>query len=228
MSGPASCSSCRAAMEARSFARKLYGSVEVDLCFSCRAIWFDAADSMQLTPESVIGMFKLIHERSDGPHADLAATLFCPRCGGVLARTIDRVRTSTFNYYRCHSGHGHFITFAQFMTEKGFVRMLAPAEISKISEYVRTVRCTGCGAPVDIRKDSACPFCHAPIVILDPKAIETALAGYEAAAHAAHTPEQLAEVVYAAARARSAGQAQPTTGDLVLDSLSLISHLAGF
>ena len=72
--------------------------------------------------------------------------LFCPRCRHVLARTIDRVKTGTFNYFRCAGGHGRFITFGQFMTEKGFVRMLTPVEINKISESVKTVRCTGCGA----------------------------------------------------------------------------------
>ena len=215
-------------METRSFARKLYGSVELDLCFACQGIWFDAVESMQLAPGSVIEMFKLIHGRSGEQHVELAGELSCPRCSAALVRTIDRVKTGVFNYYRCVNEHGRFITFGQFMTEKGFVRMLTPAEINKISEYVGIVRCTGCGAPVDIRKDSACGHCHAPIAILDPNAIETALAGYQqAATRPAPSPEQLAGILLSGARERRAGETGREIGDLVLDGAGMISHLIG-
>jgi hypothetical protein len=62
------------------------------------------------------------------------------------------------------------------MIEKGFVRQLTAAEIGKLAIKVATIRCSGCGAPVDIRKDHACTHCRSPIAILDPEAVEQALA----------------------------------------------------
>jgi glutaredoxin len=35
-----------------------------------------------------------------------------------------------------------------------------------------------CGAPVDLRKDHACPHCRSAFSLLDPKAVEQALQGY--------------------------------------------------
>ena len=81
--------------------------------------------------------------------------LRCPRCNEQLIQSQDRVKSGLFNYQRCGQ-HGRFITFAQFMIEKGFVRQLSGAEIREISVRIAVVRCTGCGAPVDIRKQSAC------------------------------------------------------------------------
>jgi len=227
MSGPSNCvcPSCRVPMEARSFPRKLYGNLEIDLCFACQGIWFDNFGSMQLAPGGVVDMFKLIHERS-GERRPLADKLSCPRCSASLVRTVDRVNASVFNYYRCTNEHGHFITFAQFMTEKGFVRQLSAAEINKLKEYVGIVRCTGCGAPVDIRKDIACSYCHAPIAILDPKAVETALAGYQrAAAGPGRGAAPQAGAVLPGAR--GAGGAVPEIGDPLLDGVGMASHLAG-
>ena len=86
-----------------------------------------------------------------------------------------------FNYHRCLQQHGRFTTFAQFMIEKGFVRQLTAAEIGALAAKVGTVRCNGCGAPVDIRKDHACTHCRSPIAILDPEAVEQALARYQQA-----------------------------------------------
>jgi hypothetical protein len=59
---------------------------------------------------------------------------------------------------------------------KGLRPPAQPAEIDELSAKVGTIRCMGCGAPVDIRKDHACGHCRAPIAILDPAAVEQALA----------------------------------------------------
>ena len=164
-------------MQAQRFPRKLNGDVELDLCFSCQGVWFDDYESLQLAPAGVIDLFRLIHEHRDDQRLPLANPLHCPRCGERLIHSQDRVKSGVFNYQRCGQ-HGRFITFAQFMTEKGFVRQLNPTEVRELAARVGTVRCTGCGAPVDIRRDAACGHCRAPIAILDPQAVESALARY--------------------------------------------------
>ncbi len=47
---------------------------------------------------------------------------------------------------------------------------------------------------MDIRKDSVCSYCHAPIVVLDPHALEKALAALEQSASSQHAVEKTAVV----------------------------------
>jgi hypothetical protein len=218
-------------MATRSFERKISGEVELDLCFACQGVWFDEYESLQLSPASVILLFKLIHEHCDEQSLPLASVLSCPRCDERLIESQDRVKSGLFVYLRCPQQHGRFITFAQFMIEKGFVRQLTGAEIDQLKLRIGTVRCTGCGAPVDIRKDSACTHCRAPIAILDPQAVEAALAGYEQMAMrqaAAPTPEVLAESILFNERERSKRQRERGSAegadiaDLLLDGVAML------
>lgn len=213
------------------FTRKISGEVELDLCFSCQGIWFDEYESLQLAPASVIALFKMIHEHRDEQRLPLAAALSCPRCNGRLIASQDRVKSGLFNYLRCLQQHGRFITFGQFMIEKGFVRQLSGAEINELKARVGVIRCAGCGAPVDIRKDSACSHCRAPIAILDPQAVEAALAGYQQVAMrqaVAPAPEVLADAILSNERERSRRQREQGNagdvdlGDLLLDGVAMI------
>jgi hypothetical protein len=182
MNQPARCPSCRQPMLAKKFPRNTQGEVELDFCFACQGIWFDEYESVQIAPGGVIDLFKLLHEHRDEPRQPLAEPLACPRCNEKLLHGLDVAKHGgQFNYHRCLQKHGRFITFAQFMTEKGFVRQLNPMEIKELAARVGTINCTGCGAPVDIRKDHACSHCRAPIAVLDPAAVEQALARYQTA-----------------------------------------------
>ena len=179
---PVSCPSCRQTMLKQRFERLHHGEVVLDLCFPCQGIWFDDFESVQITPGGIIELFKLIHEHRDGQRLPLRDPLHCPRCNENLLHGLDLARHGgQFNYHRCLQKHGRFTTFAQFMIEKGFVRQLTAAEISNLAVKVGTIRCNSCGAPVDIRKDHVCTHCRSPIAILDPAAVEQALARYQQA-----------------------------------------------
>ena len=212
------------------FERKLGGEVMLDLCFDCQGIWFDEYESLRLAPAGVVELFKRIHEHRDDQRLPLASPLRCPRCDERLIHSQDRVKSGLFNYQRCGQ-HGRFITFSQFMIEKGFVRQLTPVEIKEISVRIGVVHCTGCGAPVDIRKESACTHCRAPIAILDPRAVEAALAGYQQVAlkqAAPPEPALLAEAILFSERERSRRQRERGSGlnadigDLLLDGVSMV------
>jgi hypothetical protein len=217
-------------MTTQCFTRKLNGEVELDLCFACQGIWFDEYESLQLAPDGVIALFKLIHGHRDDLRLPLAGALRCPRCNEGLIRSQDRVKSGLFNYLRCVQHHGRFITFGQFMIEKGFVRQLSGAEIDQLKVHIGVIRCTGCGAPVDIRRESACSHCRAPIAILDAHAVEAALAGYQQAATrlAAPAPEVMAEAILFAERERSQRQRErghglnADIGDLLLDGVAML------
>jgi Zn-finger nucleic acid-binding protein len=169
------CPSCRAPMRKQGFEGHGGGTVRVDLCFPCHAIWFDRAESMQLAPRAVIDLFRDIHRREGEPRRALQPKLGCPRCRGALLLTHDVTRSGRFSYYRCPADHGRMTPFFQFLREKHFVRSLNPAELARLRAEVKQVHCSGCGAPVDIQRDTACGFCKAPIAVLDAGAVEKAL-----------------------------------------------------
>ena len=192
-------------MSAHSFDKKLGGTLELDLCFPCQGIWFDEYESAQLAPGGVIELFKLIQERRDDQRLPLAGQVHCPRCNESLTHGMDRVKSGTFNYHRCLQQHGRFTTFAQFMTEKGFVRQLTGVEVEALKAKLGTIRCNSCGAPVDIKRDPVCAHCRSPLVVLDPDAVEQALAGYHHAEIKRSTidPLAMADAILASERMKS-------------------------
>ena len=167
-------------MEQRYFERKPSGKVELDLCFACRGIWFDQYESATLTPGAVLELFRAIHRQHDLPQRPLGDVLKCPACATGLALTHDRTRSNRISYYRCTAAHGRFTTFFQFLREKHFVRDLTRPEIDQLKASVKQVRCSSCGAPVNLGKDPQCGYCRAPISILDPDAVRKMLAELDA------------------------------------------------
>jgi hypothetical protein len=172
-------------MSAQALASVAGGTVELDLCYACHGIWFDPQENLKLTPGAVVALFRLLHDHRDDARQPLALKLACPRCSGPLAQGFDVVRNGRYITYRCPQRHGRFSAFSSFMIEKGFVRQLTRAEIDDMAQRVAVISCASCGAPVDLRKDHACPHCRSAFSLLDPQAVERALQGYAKAAHGA-------------------------------------------
>ena len=100
------------------------------------------------------------------------------------------------------------ISFGSFMVEKGFVRHLSTMEIEALAERVGTINCTSCGGTVDIRHDHACPYCRSALSLLDPQAVDKALARHGSAARQAAptdaaSPDALADALVALERNRA-------------------------
>lgn len=230
---PTPCPSCGQTMLKKRFERLHHGEVVLDICFDCQAIWFDDFESVQITPGGIIELFKLIHEHRDAQHQPLRDPLRCPRCKDKLLHGLDVAKHGgKFNYHRCLQKHGRFTTFAQFMIEKGFVRQLSPAEISELAAKVGTIRCSGCGAAVDIRKDHACTHCRAPISILDPQAVEQALTRYQHAEvrRTTRDVELLGDAIVMREREKSRLKRMKQEPDNagILDAIELVSAGAEF
>ena len=158
-------------MQAHRFASNLGDSLELDICFACQGLWFDRHENLKLTPQSVVELFRLLHEHRVDQHQALAESMACPRCNTSLAKGYDVVRSGRYMVYRCGRQHGRFSTFSSFMVEKGFVRHMTRPEIDDLAKRVGAIYCTSCGAPVDIRKDHACPYCRAAFSLIDPQAV---------------------------------------------------------
>lgn len=176
------CPSCRTAMEVHALAGIDGRTIELDLCYQCHGMWLDPQENLKLAPAAVAELFKLLHQHRDAARQPLAHKLNCPRCTSPLAQGFDVVRSGRYITYRCPNRDGRFSTFSSFMIEKGFVRQLTRPEIDDLAQRVAVIHCSSCGAPVDIRKDHACPHCRSAFSLLDPKAVEQALQGYAKAA----------------------------------------------
>ena len=153
----------------------------LDACDDCQALWLDATESQQFTPGALIALFRVIAGSHQKRRAAYPALLPCPRCTTPLTRTQDLQRTTRFSYYRCRYGHGRFTPYAQFLLEKSFIRPLDPQELGRLRVSVTTVSCVSCGAPVPLDREPVCPYCGAPVMLLDPDAVNKALDHLEAA-----------------------------------------------
>lgn len=165
-------------MQAHRFASNLGHALDLDICFACQGLWFDRHENLKLTPQSVVELFRLMHEHRVDQHQPLGDSMACPRCVRPLEKGFDLVRSGRYMVYRCPRQHGRFSTFSSFMVEKGFVRHMTRPEIEDLAQRVGAIYCTSCGAPVDIRKDHACPYCRAAFSLIDPQAVVRAMEGY--------------------------------------------------
>ena len=131
-------------------------------------------------------------------------------------------------------GHGRLTPFFQFLREKNFIRPIPKEELERLKSLVRIIRCSSCGAPIDLATSTACEFCRAPIAILDPEAASRAVRELTMA-DAASAPPPMDDAARAAAgimaaaqfeRALAREQAQRTDGfavDLVEIGLSALA-----
>ncbi|HEY2904277.1 MAG TPA: zinc ribbon domain-containing protein [Vicinamibacterales bacterium] len=154
-------------MVADNLPSRLGTPVTVDLCLRCQVIWFDAHESLQLSPAAVLQLFRMIGEHAVAAPAAGAVAPVCPRCGLHLILTTDQQRNTRFHYLRCARGDGRLITFVDFLREKDFIRPLTPQQIEELRRNVQVINCSNCGAPIDLTTSSACAHCGSPISMLD-------------------------------------------------------------
>jgi hypothetical protein len=183
--GPAgtACPGCAAPMRGLALARNTHGEHTVDLCERCHALWFDRHESAQLGPAAILELFEAVHAAPPPARTGLPTRLPCPRCGIALADTHDLQRSTRFRYWRCPRGHGRFTPFVQFLREKDFMRPLSRQEVERLRAQVASVRCTGCGASVELARDMVCGYCRSPVEMLDPEAAARTLATLAEARH---------------------------------------------
>jgi Transcription factor zinc-finger len=169
------CPGCAEPMTRGRFDAHYGRSIDLDVCHGCGLIWFDARESIALTPGAVLRLFTVLDERRDQRHPLAAGTLRCPRCRRPLAATHDRQRATAFSYWRCDTDEGRLTTFFDFLREKNFVRPLSPERLAELRRYTPTVNCSACGAPVDLARESACSHCRAPLSMIDPDQVQAAV-----------------------------------------------------
>ncbi len=168
-------------MVEESIPREHHGEIVLDICYHCHVIWFDQMESAGLPPAGVLSLFRKLHQHDADTRLPLADRLGCVRCAQPLAMAQDFVRAGRISYYRCPEGHGRLTSFVQFLREKQFIRSLTALELNQLKATVKQVKCSSCGGPIDLSRDSACGYCRAPIAVLDADAVEKAIAKLSAA-----------------------------------------------
>ena len=172
MSGAAMCPGCGQAMDAVALVARYGRSVVVDVCQGCGGLWFDHAESQQLSPGATLQLLERLTLRPSRP---LNARSACPRCRQTLQDVHDRQRSTNFSYRRCPSGHGRFITAYHFLREKHLVRELTRAEVEEVRSRIQQVNCVNCGAPVSLAGSTACSHCGTAVSMVDPKQLQREL-----------------------------------------------------
>lgn len=175
------CTNCSAKMALYSLPGHYGSTVDIDVCMGCNAIWFDQFESTMLSGDGTVALFQLINERG-GTGTSLSTKfgegLRCVTCGDGMKLTNDQVKGTRFSYQACRKGHGRLTTFHNFLSEKQFVRELTKAERAKLASTVQQIRCSGCGAAVNIGKVDACEYCRAPVSVFDRDAAKKAIDHY--------------------------------------------------
>jgi uncharacterized protein YbaR (Trm112 family) len=175
-------------MEDETFDGHLGRSVVIDICHACQSFWFDARESVSLSPGSTLALFRVIGEKLTRPQHTNSDLAKCPRCKGRLRRTQDMQRATRFEYLNCPNGHGRLTSFFDLLREKDFIRPLTPQQIAELRENVGSVNCANCGGPVDLSKGAACPHCSTPLSMLDMKQAEKLVAQLQKAEDRIHQP----------------------------------------
>lgn len=147
--------------------------VEVDVCVPCQSIWFDAKESLQLTPGATLALFRVIGENVSRPSPQDGEIAKCPQCKAQLRRTQDMQRNTRFEYFRCPNHHGRLSTFFEFLKEKDFIKPLSAQQVAELKRNLQSINCSNCGAPVDIGRRTDCGHCASPLSMLDLSQAET-------------------------------------------------------
>jgi len=196
------CPRCAKSMRAYRLDAHFGREVDIDVCMACQSMWFDAQESLQLTPGAILAVFRVIGENVTRPAPTRDGDIIrCPRCNGQLRRTQDLQHNTHFEYLRCPNKHGRLIAFFDFLKEKDFIKPLMPEQIAELRKYVQSVNCSNCGAPVDLALHSQCTHCGSPLSILDIAQAERLVAQLHAANDRRKQPVD-PELPLALARAR--------------------------
>ncbi len=182
------CPCCHRAMAVEALPGHYGRDLELDLCTHCNVIWFDELEHVQLSGPATLKLVRDMHSRHDFDAVVELVSASCPRCDARLRSRSDRQRGVEFSSHVCVHGHGHFLSFYDFLKSKDMLRPLRGAKLKELREQVGCVGCTRCGAAVDLHTEVACTHCESPLMLLDPTALQDAVA-------AIHAEEQRKEAI---------------------------------
>jgi hypothetical protein len=176
------CPECKKPMGEHTLGTRTGGTLQLDVCQACGGLWFDTHESLKLSAGGTLRLFRVVYGERRARPPKHTGPLSCPRCDAKLVLSHDLAHGNRYQYWRCTAGdHGHFITFFQFLREKGLVRALHAQELVALRKHVDTLLCSDCGEPIRLANMSACARCQAPVCLMDPECVESTIRDAEQA-----------------------------------------------
>lgn len=170
------CGNCRQPMRRLDLAGHYGRPVEVDLCEPCHLLWFDSTEAVRLTGPSMLTLVEAMATAQGQPHHALAPDLRCPRCTAAVKTVHNRSRYGASRLNECVRGHGAWLTFAQWLSDRGLVRPLTAADRAALQAGSSgDWCCVNCGAPLATADASACRYCGTAVGVLDVARLAAAL-----------------------------------------------------
>jgi transposase-like protein len=190
--GQIACPRCGAPMLRLDLSTRSSRSVQIDLCKSCRLVWFDALESVQLDGLGWVGLLRAMQQGDpEGLPPPRTDRLACPVCARDLKTVHNATRFGRFQSFECPQRHGHLQSRTGLLAERGLVRPLLGPERRALAEERHRIDCLNCGAPSDGRGES-CSYCGSPFVVVDLPRIGQALRlGLRSAMSRPSSPETL-------------------------------------
>jgi hypothetical protein len=176
---PVDCPCCRRPMQLLALSGHYGRQVVIDLCGSCRLVWFDTLESVNLSQGGWLQLLLALQRAAATDMPWAGRPLGCPACATTLQPVHNLTRFGRFAALECQAGsHGHLQSFALLLAERGLVRPMLPPERAGLAAGAlagkSTAACLNCGAPLDGRAD-ACSHCTSPLVVIDLPRLAAAL-----------------------------------------------------
>ena len=169
------CGNCRQPMRPLVLDAHYGGRLEIDICAGCHLVWFDNVEAARLTGPSMLVLLRTFAAAQREPHRLFqAGQARCPRCSGPLKLVHNRSRWGATLQHECQRQHGANQSFAMFLSEKGLLRPLGPADRAALLERGGDLTCLNCGAGMGA-SDPECSHCGSTPALFDVARLARAL-----------------------------------------------------
>lgn len=193
------CGNCREPMRRLALPAHYGRLVDLDLCPGCDLIWFDLAETAQLSGTALLELIDEMARSHALPHGPLRAEAACPRCSGGLKIVRNQTRWGHSSQLQCVKRHGAYQSFVQFLQEKGLLRPMSRLDRARLLRDKGRIDCVNCGAAI-AAGDESCRYCRSVPSLLDVARLARALdPGELLAAQAVHETPARASALQCAA-----------------------------
>ena len=160
------CGNCRQPMQRLALPGHCGRGVELDVCAGCHLVWFDLTETARLTGPALLELVGRMAESQSLPHEVLRKEIGCPRCNGSLKTVHNRSRWGDSLQLVCIVRHGAHQSFAQFLQEKGLLRLMSGIDRARLLQQNGKIDCVNCGAAIGA-DDACCRYCQSVASLLD-------------------------------------------------------------
>ena len=148
--------------------------VDLDLCSGCDLVWFDGTETAQLGGPSLLELIGAMAAARALPHEMLRPGARCARCDGALQVVHNQSRWGRSSQLQCKRRHGAYLSFAQFLQEKGLLRPMSRVDRARLLRDRGRIECVNCGGEVG-KDDALCRWCRSIPSLLDVARLARAL-----------------------------------------------------